>query len=55
MGIRCLTAEIDFNRRAGLTSEDDRLPDFFREEPLAPHEGKFDVPPSQIEKVMDFK
>jgi len=36
LGITCLAAEIDFNRRAGLTSEDDRLPDFFYEEPLAP-------------------
>ena len=36
LGIRCLTTEIDFNRRAGLTNEDDRLTDMFYEEPLAP-------------------
>ena len=37
IGIRCLSAEIDFNHRAGLTDEDDRLPDFFHEEFLAPY------------------
>ena len=37
LGRRCLMAEIDFNRRAGLTKEDDRLPDMFYEEPLAPY------------------
>ena len=36
LGLRCLTAEIDFNCRAGLTMEDDRLPAMFHEEPLAP-------------------
>jgi aldehyde:ferredoxin oxidoreductase len=55
MGKSVLNEEVAFNRSAGLSPATDRLPDFFREEPLSPHEGKFDVPPSQIEKVMDFK
>jgi len=33
--MRCLAAEIDFNRRAGLTEKDDRLPDMFYKEPLS--------------------
>ena len=37
LGIRCLTAEIDFNRRAGLTEADDRLPAMFHEETLGPY------------------
>ena len=37
LGMRCLTAEIDFNRRAGLTEKDDRLPDMFHKEPLPPY------------------
>jgi len=37
LGMRCLTAEIDFNRRAGLTEKDDRLPEMFHKEPLSPH------------------
>ncbi len=36
LGVRCLTAELDFNRRAGLTGKDDQLPPMFHEEPLAP-------------------
>ena len=41
MGIRILKAEKDFNRRAGFTREDDRLPRFFYEEPLPPHNKVF--------------
>jgi aldehyde:ferredoxin oxidoreductase len=37
LGIRVLKAEREFNRRAGLTSADDRLAKFFYEEPLPPH------------------
>jgi aldehyde:ferredoxin oxidoreductase len=36
LGMRCLTAEIDFNRRAGLTEKDDCLPEMFHKEPLSP-------------------
>jgi aldehyde:ferredoxin oxidoreductase len=39
LGLRILAAEIDFNRRAGLTEKDDRLPEMFHQEPLAPHYG----------------
>ena len=37
MGIRVLKEELDFNRKAGFTSKDDRLPEFFYNEPLPPH------------------
>ncbi|OEU69759.1 MAG: aldehyde ferredoxin oxidoreductase [Desulfovibrio sp. S3730MH75] len=36
LGTNCLSAEVDFNQRAGLTEEFDRLPSFFHEEPLLP-------------------
>ena len=39
LGMRCLTAELDFNRRAGLTEKDDRLPDMFHKEPLSQYHG----------------
>ncbi len=39
LGVRCLTAEVQFNRRAGLTKEDDRLPAMFYKEKLAPYHG----------------
>jgi aldehyde:ferredoxin oxidoreductase len=37
MGQLVLRAERDFNRRAGFTNQDDRLPDYFYKEPLPPH------------------
>lgn len=37
IGISCLNAEMEFNRRAGLTTEDDRLPPMFYEERLLPY------------------
>jgi aldehyde:ferredoxin oxidoreductase len=37
IGIRCLNAEMQFNRRAGLTKEDDRLPTMFYKERLLPY------------------
>jgi aldehyde:ferredoxin oxidoreductase len=37
MGKTILEREKAFNRGAGLTTEDDRLPRFFHEEPLPPH------------------
>jgi len=48
LGIHCLTAEIDFNRRAGLAKEDDRLPDMFHEEPLAPYHEAVPCPDKDL-------
>jgi len=44
MGEQCLTTERQFNLKAGLKPEDDRLPAFFREEPLAPTNAVFTIP-----------
>ena len=57
-----LKEELAFNRAAGLGPETDRLPDFFREEPLdqiydeelPPEQRVFNVPESEIKKVLDF-
>ena len=48
LGERCLKAELDFNRRAGLTELDDRLPDMFHNEPLSPHYGTVPYPDSDL-------
>ncbi|MBZ4685340.1 MAG: Aldehyde ferredoxin oxidoreductase [Desulfomicrobiaceae bacterium] len=37
LGANCLKDELDFNRRAGFTPEDDQLPRFFQTETLPPH------------------
>ena len=50
-GARTLETERDFNRRAGFTEEDDKLPDFFAKEPLEPHGTVWDVQQSELDKV----
>lgn len=54
LGKDILRKERDFNTRAGFTAADDRLPDFFEDEPLPPHNTVFDVPHSELDTVFDF-
>ena len=51
MGQQTLQAEIGFNRRAGFSPEEDRLPDFFAAEALPPHNVVFDVPAAELDLV----
>jgi aldehyde:ferredoxin oxidoreductase len=53
-GTRVLKAEKEFNRKAGFTSEDDRLPRFFYREPLPPHNTVFVISDEEIDGVFDF-
>ena len=48
-----LRTELEFNRRAGLTKNDYRIPEYMREEPLPPHNAVFDVPDSDLDSVFD--
>ena len=48
-----LRNELEFNRRAGKTAKDYRIPEYMREEPLAPHNVVFDVPDSDLDSVFD--
>lgn len=43
--------EREFNRRAGMTEADDRLPQFFAVEPLAPHMTVWDVPDEDLDAM----
>jgi aldehyde:ferredoxin oxidoreductase len=43
--------EKDFNRRAGFTAADDRLPAFMTTEPLAPSGNVFDVSDADLDSV----
>ena len=54
MGVRVLKAEREFNRRAGFTNQDDRLPRFFYEEALPPHNVVVKISPDDIDKTFDF-
>jgi aldehyde:ferredoxin oxidoreductase len=46
-----LKKEREFNAAAGFTRLDDRLPEFFRKEPLPPHNVTFDVSDTELDKV----
>jgi aldehyde:ferredoxin oxidoreductase len=48
-----LRNEIEFNRRAGITSVDHRIPEYMREEPLAPHNTTFDIPDAELDAVFE--
>ncbi|MEJ2111535.1 MAG: aldehyde ferredoxin oxidoreductase C-terminal domain-containing protein, partial [Acidobacteriota bacterium] len=48
-----LRTELEFNRRAGITSKDYRIPEYMREEPLSPHNAVFDVPDSDLDSIFD--
>jgi aldehyde:ferredoxin oxidoreductase len=54
LGKKVLTIEKDFNRRAGFTSADDRLPEFFKMEKLPPHNTVFDVSDADLDSVLNF-
>jgi aldehyde:ferredoxin oxidoreductase len=49
-----LKAEKKFNKAAGFTEKDDRLPRFFLEEKLPPSGNVFDVPETEIDSVNKF-
>jgi len=48
-----LRTELEFNKRAGLTRNDYRIPEYMREEPLPPHNVVFDVPDSDLDSIFD--
>ena len=50
-GKAILKKEREFNKKAGFTNSDDRLPEFFRTEPLPPHNVVFDVPDEELDAV----
>jgi aldehyde:ferredoxin oxidoreductase len=51
LGAKVLEIERKFNKAAGLTNKDDRLPKFFSEESNAPGAPVFDVPEAEIDSV----
>jgi aldehyde:ferredoxin oxidoreductase len=48
-----LRTELEFNRRAGITQKDYRIPEYMREEPLPPQNTVFDVPDSKLDSIFD--
>ena len=52
IGIKTLQAEMVFNRKAGLGKEDDRLPQFFIDEPLEPNKSVFSVKGEELDSTL---
>jgi len=50
-GTNILKQERSFNMKAGFTEKDDRLAEFFYNEPLPPHNVVFDVSDEELDKV----
>jgi len=53
-GKKVLKMERDFNARAGFTKEQDRLPSFMKEQPLAPHNLTFQVKDEELDQVFNW-
>ncbi len=54
LGKKVLSAERDFNTRAGFTKAHDRLPRFFYTEQLAPHNIAFMVKDEELDEVFNW-
>src|SRR5512134_1031670 len=53
LGKETIKMEREFNRRAGFTKEDDRLPKWMTEQPLPPHNAVFDVSEEVLDHIFD--
>lgn len=53
LGKQALRAEWEFNRRAGFTAADDRLPEFMQEEALPPRSLVYDVNRDEVELALE--
>ncbi len=54
LGKRVLKTEHQFNLAAGMNENDDRLPEFFNLEPLAPHMAIWDFSGKEIDEFWNF-
>jgi len=53
-GKHILRVEHQFNLDAGFTNKDDRLPEFFNTEPVAPHNAVWDFSGAEIDEFWNF-
>jgi aldehyde:ferredoxin oxidoreductase len=54
LGKHILKVERQFNIDAGFTNKDDRLPEFFNTEPVAPHNAVWDFTGEEIDEFWNF-
>jgi aldehyde:ferredoxin oxidoreductase len=55
LGKQTIELELKFNRAAGFTSAQDRLPEWMTREPVPPHNTVFDVPTEELDKIFDWE
>ena len=55
LGRETIGYEREFNRRAGFSKSDDRLPEWMTREPLPPHNAVFDVSEEDLDSIFDFE
>jgi aldehyde:ferredoxin oxidoreductase len=54
LGRETLTIEREFNKRAGFTAADDRIPEYMRTEPLPPHNSVFDTAEADLDSMFNW-
>ncbi len=54
IGKQLLQVEVEFNRKAGFTKEQDRLPKMFYEEPLPPHNKVVVISDEEMDSTFNF-
>ena len=54
LGMSILRTEHEFNLAAGFTNLDDRLPEFFETEPVAPHNAVWDFTGEELDTFWNF-
>jgi aldehyde:ferredoxin oxidoreductase len=53
LGKKTIDLEREFNRLAGFTPADDRLPEWMTREKLPPNDAVFDVPERELDSIFD--
>ncbi len=51
LGKQTIKMEREWNRQAGFTKKDDRLPEWMTREPLPPHNVVFDVSEDDLDSI----
>lgn len=54
IGLEIMKKEWEFNKAAGFTRAEDRVPEFMKYEKLPPHNGVWDVPDEMLDTVYKF-
>jgi aldehyde:ferredoxin oxidoreductase len=53
IALNAIKTEVEFNKRAGITKAQNRLPEFMQTEPLQPKGYTFNIPQEEIDSIWD--